>query len=431
MKNLAIILLLLPARFVGQNMVPNNGFENASCTLQPILNCLDFWSEYSGDQNLAMNTADICYELNAFFPLLSIPPYEGTNCAAMECSVINPEYVQVKLTAPMEAGAAYCVSFYTSAYTFPTNLLTKLGAYFSSTPLTVNPYTAGLQSHINNTTETDSTQWLRVSDVYIATGGEQYMTIGGFQYTMPTLSYMYVDLVEVYKIPQSTVNLGPDQQICPGQSITLNAGNDGSAYLWSTGETTAQITVFTTDTFWVQKYFGACYLTDTVVVTYYSNVLELGEDKQLCQDETIVLDAGAQANFTYLWNTGQTTPEIEVEAPGLYWVVKENNGCSFTDSVSIFQSDCIEGTLYMPNSFTPNGDGLNDAFGASYIGITEFELQIFNRWGQIIFETANIIQFWDGYYQNTPAPADIYIYKIKYKNGNKQRSAVGKVALVR
>jgi gliding motility-associated-like protein len=71
--------------------------------------------------------------------------------------------------------------------------------------------------------------------------------------------------------------------------------------------------------------------------------------------------------------------------------------------------------LYIPNAFTPNGDGLNDTFGGKGEGITDYNLQIFNRWGNLIFESNDMKNQWDGNYHNEIAPIGVYVYKISAK----------------
>lgn len=78
---------------------------------------------------------------------------------------------------------------------------------------------------------------------------------------------------------------------------------------------------------------------------------------------------------------------------------------------------------YIPNAFTPNGDGLNETFGIIGTGITDYTLQVFNRWGNLIFESNDVSVQWDGTYKNEPVPMDTYVYKINGKgytsNGEK------------
>ncbi|MEI2750440.1 MAG: gliding motility-associated C-terminal domain-containing protein [Ferruginibacter sp.] len=70
----------------------------------------------------------------------------------------------------------------------------------------------------------------------------------------------------------------------------------------------------------------------------------------------------------------------------------------------------------MPNSFTPNGDNLNDCFGVPYWGDVEFfALTIFNRWGDKVFETYNKFDCWNGTYKSTPAPTGNYVFILTGK----------------
>jgi gliding motility-associated-like protein len=69
-------------------------------------------------------------------------------------------------------------------------------------------------------------------------------------------------------------------------------------------------------------------------------------------------------------------------------------------------------SLYVPNTFTPNGDGLNDTFGISGEAITEFDIKIYNRWGDLVFETTDASRRWDGTYNGQLASSGTYVYKL-------------------
>lgn len=71
-----------------------------------------------------------------------------------------------------------------------------------------------------------------------------------------------------------------------------------------------------------------------------------------------------------------------------------------------------EMTLFVPNTFTPNGDGLNETFGAKGEGIGWYDMQIYDRWGNLIFHSSNPNQQWDGTYNRKKAPEGAYVYKI-------------------
>lgn len=86
--------------------------------------------------------------------------------------------------------------------------------------------------------------------------------------------------------------------------------------------------------------------------------------------------------------------------------------------------------LYLPLAFTPNGDGINDTFGAIGEGITEYSLQIFNRWGNLIFESNDPGIQWDGTYMNTLAAGGTYVYQVKAKGINSRKNKIHKTGSV-
>jgi len=128
-----------------------------------------------------------------------------------------------------------------------------------------------------------------------------------------------------------------------------------------------------------------------------------------------LLEAGNGAEY-YLWNTGEITEAIQIDSMGHYVVeVISYEGCKSTDAVQVLWGG---GTpIYLPNAFTPNGDGLNDVFKAvpKYDYVSKYQLSIFNRWGQQIFECNDIDCGWDGTYQGNATPNGVYIYRIVYE----------------
>jgi len=89
--------------------------------------------------------------------------------------------------------------------------------------------------------------------------------------------------------------------------------------------------------------------------------------------------------------------------------------------------------ILLPNAFTPDGDGLNDVFKA--IGqpdkLTSFSMKIFNRWGQTVFESKDVMQGWDGTIKGAEAPAGTYVFRVEYAISNRNFDTSGTVILVR
>jgi gliding motility-associated-like protein len=89
-------------------------------------------------------------------------------------------------------------------------------------------------------------------------------------------------------------------------------------------------------------------------------------------------------------------------------------------------------TFYIPNSFTPALNGLNNFFQPYGTGITDFSMNIFDRWGELIFSSTNIDQPWDGKVNGSIAPEGTYVYEINIKdNTQTAHEYVGKLNLIR
>ena len=145
------------------------------------------------------------------------------------------------------------------------------------------------------------------------------------------------DNVNVTINANPVVDLGADQSTCAGNTIILDAGNPGATYLWSTGETTQNISVGTSGNYSVVVTdANGCSASDDVNVTINANpVVDLGADQSTCAGNTINLNAG-NPGATYLWNTGATTQTISASTSGNYSVVvTDANGCSATDDVNV------------------------------------------------------------------------------------------------
>lgn len=268
-----------------------------------------------------------------------------------------------------------------------------------------------------------------------ATGGGNYQWSNGSQNSSinvspaATTNYSVVISVgsctdtafsSVFVNPSPSVALGNNQTICDGQNLTLNAGNSGASYFWSTGATSQSINVSGAGTYWVIVALNNCLAKDTVA-TFTAPKVHLF-DSSLCTTSPIILDPGAGASG-YLWSNGSTSQTISVDNAGNYWVVAIFGNCMSSDSSTI-TGDGTGGALFVPNAFTPNGDHLNEVFLAKGNGINSFDMKIFDRWGNLIFRTDDMNEGWDGKIQggnytlkgdgNEVSQEDVYIWKIDY-----------------
>ncbi|MCA6364357.1 MAG: gliding motility-associated C-terminal domain-containing protein [Bacteroidetes bacterium] len=222
------------------------------------------------------------------------------------------------------------------------------------------------------------------------------------------------DSIIVQVDPVPLVNLGPDSLVCPDNVLVLDAGNPGAVFAWNTGEQTQTILPDSSGIYAVQVSLANCLASDTVNVFYLLRP-GLPSELTLCGGLRLELDASVAGATAWLWNTGATTSSIVVSEPGVYTVLVTAGVCVIADTVEI-TGIAGEGSLYIPNTFTPNGDGNNDRFTAYGEGITDFRLLIFDRWGLLLYETTDIVNGWNGTYKGNTVQIDTYVYQIEYRS---------------
>ncbi len=235
------------------------------------------------------------------------------------------------------------------------------------------------------------------------------------------------------------VRLGPDTTLCYDPDFRLIAGTISEAtYQWSNGQTTASINPRFTGTYTVTATLAGCSGRDTVRLVFLpSPKLELAPESPLCTPEngTAVLDTRGGSNQSYFWpETGDTTSRITVTRLGLYSVIATNKeGCSLSDTTLVV--DRCEPEIYVPDAFTPNGDGNNDLLDVFGLYFVDFEIKIYNRWGEVIYAADNIEEKWDGTYRNLKVQPGAYPYVITYGSEyypeRKRRNLRGSVMVIR
>jgi gliding motility-associated-like protein len=88
--------------------------------------------------------------------------------------------------------------------------------------------------------------------------------------------------------------------------------------------------------------------------------------------------------------------------------------------------------LYVPNSFTPNNDGINDNFKVSAVRLNEYNIIIVNRWNEIVFQSYDHECYWDGIYGGKLLPSDVYYYEVAYRDvTNKFNQKKGTITLIK
>ncbi len=230
-----------------------------------------------------------------------------------------------------------------------------------------------------------------------------------------------MDSLYLYVSPIPQVNLGPDQTICEGEEVELIAGVGIGDISWNTGPSSESIVVTTSGIYSVVVVNDDnCSNSDEVLVQFSplpsSDLLDRITKCFAADDEQIVLDV-TNVGSTYLWNTGANSSSIVATVPGIYSVdITSAFGCVSTISTEVVDA-CFGSYLYVPNSFTPNGDGKNEVWKAEGAFVADFEIQVFDRWGEVVFSSNDINESWIGNDEKGShyVPVDSYSYFIRYK----------------
>jgi gliding motility-associated-like protein len=226
------------------------------------------------------------------------------------------------------------------------------------------------------------------------------------------------DTVRVNHFVSPQPKIAGNSWICRDQTTELDAG-DFSSYSWLDGSQNRRLTV--TDTGYFQVRVTDRHTCTAVAGFHIQGFAEspadfLPADTTVCsRDVTVLTTYRPFAN--YLWSTGETGPSLKVSQAGLYRVeVVDEKGCIGADSSWISAKDC-EAKILFPNAFTPNGDGINDVFRLKFPGrAANYHLEIFNRWGQRVFESKDPAAGWNGGLSGLVQPEGTYVWMVRWSS---------------
>ena len=236
--------------------------------------------------------------------------------------------------------------------------------------------------------------------------------------------------------PLPVVDLGPDTTICADTSLTMNVARPGGGYIWENGATTAQRTLVESGLYWVEVSENGCTTTDSLDLGRIPlPFVELGPDFLLCIGSKAVLDATG-AGYTYAWNTGDTTSELEITEEGLYHILVTSLCGTYEDSIEVSQDRC-DCPIFIPNAFTPDADGINEGLRPLFdCAVDKYRFTIFDRWGGELWSSEDPNEGWDGGGGSTYGTAiGVYAWKLEIRpqtvNEHSLRKLFGHVVLLR
>ncbi|MBL0146057.1 MAG: gliding motility-associated C-terminal domain-containing protein [Chitinophagaceae bacterium] len=263
-------------------------------------------------------------------------------------------------------------------------------------------------------------------------GNYTISTAGEYRLAVTQLGCKANDTVNIFYKEAPIVQIGVDSNLCIDNSYLLNAFYPSATYTWQDGSTNPTFLVIQPGLYYVTNTLSNnCIFKDSVLITYTSKpIFTLGVDTSVCITRPIVVAPSVNVEGNYLWQDGSTLKSYQVKSPGTYKLVVINKCGTHTDDIIISEASC---EFLMPNSFTPNGDGLNDIFKIKYpFKALEFTFSIYNKYGTKIFETNDMLKGWDGTYKSKRQEIGSYVWVIKLKNLNGYSEVLnGMVTLLR
>jgi len=247
-----------------------------------------------------------------------------------------------------------------------------------------------------------------------------------FSYTEPgtytiTQSLNYFGCTNEYT--KTIVVIGPieidlDQNIilCDEEPYLINIQHDEAiAYNWDDGSSQASLLASTPDLYGVEvedKYCIQNLVYDLSYFDYSLITLPFTSDTVICEQLPLTLGEGLDQNTMAIWSDGETIIPRSVTESNFYELTTSLSGCSTTNTIQVTAEDCST-QIYIPNSFSPNRDGINDTFYpfGDFFEIIFFE--IYDRWGNIAHSKNTP---WNGNFRSGPASTGIYIYNLKIRN---------------
>ncbi|MEI8204527.1 MAG: choice-of-anchor L domain-containing protein [Bacteroidota bacterium] len=302
---------------------------------------------------------------------------------------------------------------------------------------------------------TDVTICIGDATTLTASGGTQYLWSTGEPTQSisvnPTSNTTYfvtvtqlcsdVDSVNVYvnPLPTLTATSNPDS-ICAGWTSTLSLSG-GTVISWSSSPVDPSLApqinsqnpvvspTYTTTYTVIGKDTNQCVNTTTTSVVVYpqptASFVTTPNPVSISNTNVFITNTSTGNSPLLIWDLGDGTTsglqqfyhEFPNTDSGSYLVtliVTNNFGCADTTSRTVYVKP--DYSIYIPNAFSPNGDGVNDMFYVYFTNIHEYHLQIFDRWGEQMFNTFDLTEGWDGTFKGTPLPSGLYVYRISYSD---------------
>lgn len=234
-----------------------------------------------------------------------------------------------------------------------------------------------------------------------------------------------------------------DTVICLGHKVDLYADSGDYKYFWAPPFGLNKTNIFdpvarplSTTTYTVTVTNGPCISVDSSRILVKPLPLVKTDPDSVMALPGQVVSLLVTGTPPFLWTPSSelscndcASPTYKADSNRVFYVsVADSDGCSAMDSVMV---DVIP-TIYIPDAFTPNGDGLNDVFRPKFTGYSSIQVYIFDRWGQLIYQWNTLDGGWDGTVNGHKVEEDTYVYMIKAVSYlHKPYQAIGNVTVIR
>lgn len=364
------LLFLDNISFAQANLVPNYSFETfSSCPsninqlsravpwYDPTNSGSDYYHQCSSSSNVG-----VPYNASGFQNARTGLGYAGFY--PYTPSIFTRSYLQIQLIDSLKPGVSYCTHFFVSLADTVNYAIDAIGAYFSSTPVTCGPPNCLMsftpQVSNSNGIITDTMNWVEISGIFTAIGGEQYITIGNFK-------------------------------------------NDAS-----TNSSIVNNTI----------YASSYYLIDDVSVVEITPA-NAGISGSICLGDSIQLGVASVQEVTYSWSpsTGLSDPSVSnpkasPQVTTTYTLTQTQCNLTSSSTVTITVNDCTAEELFIPTAFSPNGDNINDILHVRG-PIKEMDFYVYDRWGEEVFHTTDPGIGWDGKYKGKMLDPAVFVFYLK------------------
>lgn len=248
---------------------------------------------------------------------------------------------------------------------------------------------------------------------------------GTYGITLTNQCETVTDSIVVTTGESPSVQLGEDKFLCDDASLTFDFSSIEATYEWQDGSNNAIYEINNTGTYWVNAFNDCGSDTDTIylekaitpTVGFNEAVVNLCRE----DNDSFTLTPSINTTATYTWNSGETDSILTINSNGLYGIAV-SNGCGedYAEQEVIFNiCDC---KMLIPTAFSPNGDGINDSFAPTFnCNTTISELSVFDRWGQQVFTTSDILARWNGTANGKTCEVGTYSWYVSFTyeaNGN-------------